>query len=204
MFLVFFPSEQILPIRAMQTCLEAKPTPWDPECFGPWGPTVSSNSFCLFQVPTPCLLLAKDAQASAGLTHTHTHAHTHTHTHTWILLSHRKDWNDVICSNIDGPRDYHTKRSKSEKDNYHMISNIMIPLICGTWNVTNETYLRNRGRLTGTENRLWVSRGRGGEDWDQQMQTITYRADKQQVLLYSTGNYIQCPVRNHSRKEYEK
>ena len=42
------------------------------------------------------------------------------------------------------------------------------------------------------------------KDWDQQMQTITYGADKQQVLLYSTGNYIQCPVRNHSRKEYEK
>ena len=24
------------------------------------------------------------------------------------------------------------------------------------------------------------------------------------VLLYSTGNYIQYPVINHSRKEYEK
>ena len=32
-----------------------------------------------------------------------------------ILLSHKKEWN-VICSNIVGPRDYHTKWSKSDKD----------------------------------------------------------------------------------------
>ena len=25
-----------------------------------------------------------------------------------ILLSHKKEWNSVICSNVDGPREYHT------------------------------------------------------------------------------------------------
>ena len=39
-----------------------------------------------------------------------------------ILLSHKKEWNNGICSNMDGPRDYHTKWSKSERDKYHMIS----------------------------------------------------------------------------------
>ena len=43
-----------------------------------------------------------------------------------ILLSHKREWNNAICSNTDGPRDYHTKWSKPEKDKYHMIS-----LICG-------------------------------------------------------------------------
>ena len=33
-----------------------------------------------------------------------------------ILLSHKKEWNNVICSNMDGPRDYHTKWSKSERE----------------------------------------------------------------------------------------
>ena len=33
-----------------------------------------------------------------------------------ILLSHKKEWNDAICSNMDGPRDYHTKWSKSERE----------------------------------------------------------------------------------------
>ena len=33
----------------------------------------------------------------------------YTHTHRGILLSHKKEWNNVIWSNMDGPRDYHTK-----------------------------------------------------------------------------------------------
>ena len=45
----------------------------------------------------------------------HTRAHTHTHTHTGIRLSHKKEWINAICSNMDGPRDYHTKRSWSDR-----------------------------------------------------------------------------------------
>ena len=43
-----------------------------------------------------------------------------------IWLSHWKEWDNTICSNMDGCGDYHTKWSKSEKDKYHMIS-----VICG-------------------------------------------------------------------------
>ena len=39
-----------------------------------------------------------------------------------ILLSHKKEWDNAIYSNMDGPRDYHTKWSKSDKDTYHLIS----------------------------------------------------------------------------------
>ena len=35
-----------------------------------------------------------------------------------ILLSHKKEWNNAICSNMGGPGDYHTKWSKPEKDKY--------------------------------------------------------------------------------------
>ena len=38
-----------------------------------------------------------------------------------ILLSHKKEQNKAICSNMDGPKDYHTKWSKSDKDKYHII-----------------------------------------------------------------------------------
>ena len=31
----------------------------------------------------------------------------------------KKEWNNAICSNMDGPRDYYTKWSKSEKDKEH-------------------------------------------------------------------------------------
>ena len=32
-----------------------------------------------------------------------------------ILLSHKKEWNNAICSNMDGPRDCHTKWSKPDR-----------------------------------------------------------------------------------------
>ena len=38
------------------------------------------------------------------------------------LLNHKKEWNNAIYNNMDGPRDYHTKWSKSENDKYHVIS----------------------------------------------------------------------------------
>ena len=42
-----------------------------------------------------------------------------------ILLSHKKEINNAICSNMDGPRDYHTKWSKSDREgqilyDYHL------------------------------------------------------------------------------------
>ena len=33
----------------------------------------------------------------------------------------KKEWGNVICTNMDGPRDYYTKYSKPDKDKYHMI-----------------------------------------------------------------------------------
>ena len=44
------------------------------------------------------------------------------HMHNGTLLSHKKERKNAICSNMDGPRDYHTKWSKSDKDKYHMTS----------------------------------------------------------------------------------
>ena len=37
-----------------------------------------------------------------------------------ILISHKKEQNNAICSNMNAPGDYH-KWSKHEKDKYHMI-----------------------------------------------------------------------------------
>ena len=39
------------------------------------------------------------------------------HIYNGILLGHNKEWNNAICSNIDGPRGDHVKWSKSEKEN---------------------------------------------------------------------------------------
>ena len=45
------------------------------------------------------------------------------HIYNGLLFSHKKELNNnAIYSNLDGPRDYHTKWSKSDKDKYHMRS----------------------------------------------------------------------------------
>ena len=33
-----------------------------------------------------------------------------------LLLSHKREWNDAICSNMDGPRDCHTESRKSSRE----------------------------------------------------------------------------------------
>ena len=43
-----------------------------------------------------------------------------------ILLSRKKEWNNAIYSNMDGPRDNQSEVSQTGKDKYHMIS-----LTCG-------------------------------------------------------------------------
>ena len=43
---------------------------------------------------------------------------THTHTHNGILLSHKKEWNFAIFSNMDGLGGHYAKWNESEKDKF--------------------------------------------------------------------------------------
>ena len=44
--------------------------------------------------------------------------------HNGILLNHEREWNIAIYSNMDGPRDYHSEWSKSDRERqmswYHL------------------------------------------------------------------------------------
>ena len=53
-----------------------------------------------------------------------------------ILHSHSKEWNNAICCNMDGPRDYHNKWSKSDK--HHVTS-----LLCGIENMTQIHWMKS-------------------------------------------------------------
>ena len=71
----------------------------------------------------------------------------------------KKEWNNAIYSNMDGPRDYHTKWSKSERERQISYD------IAYMWNLKKGykwTYLQNRNRLTDIENKLTVTKGDGG------------------------------------------
>ena len=39
----------------------------------------------------------------------------------WNITQSWKEWNNSICSNMNGPRGFHTKWNKPDKDKYHMI-----------------------------------------------------------------------------------
>ena len=77
------------------------------------------------------------------------------HVYDVILLSHKKEWHNAICSNMDGPRDCHTEWNQTEKDKDHMIS--FICRIKKKW--YKWSYLQNRNRLTDFENKLKVTKG---------------------------------------------
>ena len=53
------------------------------------------------------------------------------HIHNGILLSHKK-WNNAICNNLNGPRDYHTKWNKSDRERQmsYDITNMLNLKIC--------------------------------------------------------------------------
>ena len=86
----------------------------------------------------------------------------------------------AICSNMDGPRDYHTKWAKSEKHKYYMVS-----LICGIWTMTQMKLSAKQKLTIDTENRHMVAKGTedwGRRDWElwiSRWQSIIYTMDKQ-------------------------
>ena len=81
----------------------------------------------------------------------------------------KKEWNNAICSNMDGPRDYHSKWNKPDRERQISYD------IAYTWNLKKKgykrTYVQNRNRSTDIENKLTVTkREKGGMDklgdWD--------------------------------------
>jgi len=71
----------------------------------------------------------------------------------WTIIQLSKEWNNVIFSNRDGPRNYHTKWSKSDRE--RQISYITYMSNLKKW--YKGTYLQNR--VTDIENKLMVSKG---------------------------------------------
>ena len=105
---------------------------------------------------------------------------------------------------MDGPRDYHTQRSKSDRE-------IRMLYITYIWNLkydTNELIYETVANSQ-TENKLLVDKGVGvGEGWIGSLGLADAHSYIEQtnnkILLYSTGNYIHYLVLNHYGKQYEK
>ena len=75
--------------------------------------------------------------------------------HNGILLSHKKEQNNAICSDMDRTRDSHTELSKSERGR-------QIPYdITYIWYLIHGTNEPSHRRRTDLEKRLVVAKGEG-------------------------------------------
>ena len=81
------------------------------------------------------------------------------------------------------------------------------------WNLkydTNEPIYETETDSWTQRTDLWLPRGRGcggGMEWEfgiSRCKLVYIGWINNKVLLYSTGNYIQCPEINHNGKEYKK
>ena len=88
------------------------------------------------------------------------------HIYSGILLSHEKERNLVICRDVDGPRDFHTEWSKSEREKQILYINAYM------WNVEKWyrcTGLQGSSRDTDVGNKCMDTKGGmpGGGWWDE-------------------------------------
>ena len=98
------------------------------------------------------------------------------HIYNGILLSHKKEKSNAICSNMDGPRDSHTEWSKSDRE--IQISYDMAYM----WNLKNMIQMNLFIKQKQTHRlREWIyiyQGGRMGWGIDQELGIDTY------ILLY--------------------
>ena len=121
-----------------------------------------------------------------------------------ILLSHKKEQNNAICSNRDGTRACHTKWSKSKRErqiSYDVHLYVESKLRRKWTRMKPKQTHRHREQTCNCQRRR---EGRRGMDWElgvNRCKLLHIEWIGIKVLLYSTGNYSQYSVINHNKKE---
>ena len=77
------------------------------------------------------------------------------HMYNGILLRHLKEWNNAICSNIDGTGDYHIKWGKSDRE--RQISDDITYVTSKKW--YRWTYLQSETVSQAQRMNLWLPGG---------------------------------------------
>ena len=124
------------------------------------------------------------------------------HIYNGIILSHKKEWNWVICRGVDGPSDCHTEWSKSEREKQISYINAYM------WNLEKWyrwTSLQGRNRDIDVENKCMDTKagkrggGVGGRNWKTWIDIYTLVCIKyitNKNLLYSPGSSTLLYSRN--------
>ena len=113
------------------------------------------------------------------------------HIYHGILLSHKNEWNNAICSIMDGPIEFYTEGSKSDREGE--ISHYILYM----WNLKrNDTNKLRKQSLIDLENKLMVAEGKGelGSLGKVGYMLLYSKQITNKDLLYSTGNSTQYYV----------
>ena len=119
-----------------------------------------------------------------------------------MLFSHEKEQNSAICSNMDATRDFHISEVSQKKKN-----SIWWLLYVKSKNGTNEPNYRTETHSQTWRTYLWLPRGREqgmGRTWEfgvSRCQLLHLKWISNEVLLYSTGNYIQSLGIDNDRRK---
>ena len=125
----------------------------------------------------------------------------HTHTHTGILFSHKKEWNNITCSNMDGSEDYHIKWSRSDKEG-------QIYDITYVWNLKHNTNEHNHKRETHSHTGQTCGGRGGGRGMGWELRVRRYKTAftewiNSKVLLCSQRSMSNLVI-NRNGKEHER
>ena len=110
--------------------------------------------------------------------------------HNGILPSHKKEWSNAICSNMNGPRDYLTEWSKPDREGnisiwYHLCGIQKVDYTCIQKVDPSELMYKTEIDPQTQNANLWLPKGKGWDKlgvWDLQIHTTVYKIDKQQEL----------------------
>ena len=86
------------------------------------------------------------------------------HIYNEILLSHYKEWNNAICSNMEGPRDCHAEWSKSDREGKISYDIPNMKNLKG--NDTNELIYETETDSQTQRMNLWLA---AGEEWGEEI-----------------------------------
>ena len=130
------------------------------------------------------------------------------HIYDGMLLSHKKEWNWVICRNVDGLNDCHTQWSKLERKKKVSYINAYM------WNLEKYRWphLQSRSRDTDVENKymdIMQESGGSGRGWETEIDIYTLLKVRlkwmtNENLLYSLGNSTWCSVVTKMGKKSKK
>ena len=167
-----------------------------------WGSKITADGDCSYEIKR-CLLLARKVMTNLdsilksrditlptkvrlvkAMVFPVWTGHVETYWFDVILLSHKKEWGCTIFSNMEGPRNYHTKWSKSERE---------IKIAYDITHMGNLKYNTNE-QIYETSYELWCWRRLESPLDCKEIQPVHPKGNQSSILFARTNDEAETPI----------